>query len=123
MTDTPLTYRHNKRGTTYTFIGEAELQAGQPVLEPTLMTVYRCIKTGKLWVRPAWEFNDGRFELLKTFAQPAPPSDVVEVVAAAIDKAILVNSVNPQGVEKVRINVARAAIEAITRLGVIKEPT
>jgi len=64
-----LRYRHVKRGTVYTVIGEAELQVAvcNPV-EGDLLTIYRG-DDGKLWARFRDEFLDGRFEPV---AHPAP---------------------------------------------------
>lgn len=65
--------RHVKRGTEYEVLGEAEAQVstgpwlGGPrghnrlVGDGTMLTVYRCLKTGKLWCRFTDEFRDGRF--------------------------------------------------------------
>lgn len=64
--------RHLKRGSTYEVIGDAEGQishsneelgrSGQRVVaEGTVLTVYKCDKTGKLFWRFPSEFNDGRF--------------------------------------------------------------
>ncbi len=58
-------YRHKKRGTTYTVVGMAEVQADEPLTDYEVVTVYRCIKTGRLWVRRKAEFEDGRFERLE----------------------------------------------------------
>lgn len=58
------THRHKKRGTTYTVIGTAELQAAGAVIENEDLVIYRCMETGKLWARPKTEFEDGRFEIL-----------------------------------------------------------
>jgi hypothetical protein len=55
-------WRHKKRGTVYTEVCMAELQAAtrQPE-EGELMIVYRG-EDGNVWVRAAGEFRDGRFE-------------------------------------------------------------
>ena len=57
------THRHTKRGTTYVIVGQALLQASEPVSENTILTVYRG-ENGDLWCRPIREFDDGRFEAL-----------------------------------------------------------
>lgn len=68
--------RHKKRGTTYEILGEAEAQISNPdtyegdltgpgaryLREGDSLVVYRCIETGKLWLRYPDEFADGRFE-------------------------------------------------------------
>ena len=58
-------YRHNKRGTTYTLIGEAQVQATNdaPLKDFETVVVYRG-EDGNLWVRRKAEFHDGRFEQL-----------------------------------------------------------
>lgn len=77
--------RHVKRGAEYEVLGEAEVQIatrctcpdgpGNGVLPNSaiirearpgyyagdLLTVYRCVETGKLWCRFTDEFRDGRF--------------------------------------------------------------
>lgn len=65
MTQTTRRWRHKKRGTIYTEVCRAELQAatGNPE-EGELMIVYRG-EDGNVWVRGAGEFNDGRFEEVK----------------------------------------------------------
>lgn len=55
-------YRHVKRGTTYTMVGTAEVQASEPLTEAELVQVYRSDQTGMLYVRRNSEFFDGRFE-------------------------------------------------------------
>ena len=65
-------YRHKKRGTLYTVLGEAELQTVRirPV-DGSILTIYRGAD-GKLWARSKEEFHDGRFEPLPA----APEKDV-----------------------------------------------
>lgn len=53
----PELYRHKKTGGIYEVICNAHIEA---TLE--LAVVYRNTVTGERWVRPAAEFNDGRFE-------------------------------------------------------------
>ena len=57
-------WRHKKRGTTYTVIGNGEVQADEPLTDYEVVTIYRCEQTGDLWVRRISEFMDGRFELV-----------------------------------------------------------
>lgn len=73
------TYRHVKRGSTYTVLGRAKMQIGYhqllgrcPLndvdkvcahLERISMVTYRAHEDDTLWVRPEEEFCDGRFEL------------------------------------------------------------
>ena len=54
-------YRHKKRGTTYTVMGRATLQAEGP-LDNTKVVIYQSNIDGSMWVRPEAEFFDGRFE-------------------------------------------------------------
>jgi len=62
--------RHKVRGTTYDVLGEGEAQVSigvnnsRRLVEGDTMTVYRCVETGKLWLRFPDEFDDGRFEVL-----------------------------------------------------------
>jgi len=60
-------WRHKKRGSTYDVIGEAKIQADEPLTDYEVAVVYRCRETGDLWIRRKSEFYDGRFE-------PAPPA-------------------------------------------------
>ena len=62
------THRHKKRGTTYVIVGQALLQASEPVSENTILTVYRG-ENGELWCRPIREFDDGRFEAVAALAK------------------------------------------------------
>lgn len=61
-------WRHKKRGTVYEIIAsDAALQcSGVPEFEEMFdgddWTVYRNVKTGAVYVRPTFEFTDGRFE-------------------------------------------------------------
>lgn len=66
--------RHKKRGSTYEVLGEAELQisvklpqdhGGRLAEEGDRITVYRG-EDGRLWARFTDEFEDGRFEEIKS---------------------------------------------------------
>lgn len=57
-------WRHKKRGSEYELVGMAEVQVLNLIQEGDLVAVYRA-KDGKLWVRPEYEFFDGRFEKIK----------------------------------------------------------
>lgn len=56
-------YRHKVRGTTYRILYEAA-KASSTIqeLDDTTMVVYQGEADGLVWVRPAAEFFDGRFE-------------------------------------------------------------
>lgn len=62
------THRHKKRGSTYRVIAEGRLQVDAD-LDNEKVVVYRG-EDGQVWVRPTYEFNDGRFEALP--AAPLP---------------------------------------------------
>ena len=56
-------YRHKVRGTTYRVLYEAA-KASSVIhpLDGMTMVVYQAEHDGLIWVRPALEFFDGRFE-------------------------------------------------------------
>ena len=58
-------YRHKKRGSTYQVIGIGDLQSSIPIEEGTKLVLYKCEEDDRIWVRPAIEFFDGRFEKLE----------------------------------------------------------
>jgi hypothetical protein len=65
--------RHVKRRTEYEVLGEAEAQSSNGVrhfVDGRNVTVYQCLKTGKLWVRFTDEFRDGRFETIASAPSP-----------------------------------------------------
>lgn len=53
-------WRHLKRGSTYVEIGRGEVQSSKPIAEGETLVAYRA-HDGRLWFRPASEFDDGRF--------------------------------------------------------------
>jgi hypothetical protein len=61
--DAGISFRHRARGTSYTVLGRAVLQANEPVSDEQELVVYAGAD-GRLWVRPVGEFYDGRFEKL-----------------------------------------------------------
>ena len=56
------TYRHKKRGTTYTVMGLATMQIDGSPLDMEKAVIYQSNFDGSMWVRPLAEFEDGRFE-------------------------------------------------------------
>ena len=74
--------QHVKRGTTYTVVGEFELQSHRPVYEEDILTAYRSEANGKGWCRPTEQFRDGRFV---TLTEPRPPTDDASKLAMAVE--------------------------------------
>jgi hypothetical protein len=65
-------YRHKVRGTTYRILFEAAKASSIiAALDDMTMVIYQGEADGLVWVRPAVEFFDGRFEKL---AEPPAPS-------------------------------------------------
>lgn len=78
-------FRHKKRGTTYRLIGYAQVKCATPLTEYEVVAVYRA-ETGPiddehgLWVRRKADFEDGRFEEIRSQppkARAAMPSDAL----------------------------------------------
>jgi len=59
------TYRHKKRGSTYTVLSHAVLQVTRHLRDNEPMVVYRGKEDRRLWVRSVDEFHDGRFEKIE----------------------------------------------------------
>lgn len=57
-------YKHKKRGTSYTIVGDARVQCETPLQDDETVYVYRDVKDGTMSVRRPSEFHDGRFEEL-----------------------------------------------------------
>ena len=61
----PRRWRHVKRGTTYRVLFEAaKASSVMAEIDDMTMVVYQGEADGLVWVRPAMEFFDGRFEAL-----------------------------------------------------------
>lgn len=57
----PDRYRHLKRGSTYSLVGDGRVQTEVPLRDMDEVVIYRSEEDGTLWVRPPTEFHDGRF--------------------------------------------------------------
>jgi hypothetical protein len=56
-------WRHVKRGTIYVEIGTGCLQTAESEkLDDQQVVIYQAETGGQTWVRPTYEFMDGRFE-------------------------------------------------------------
>jgi len=74
-------YRHKKRGTIYDIIGGGAAQASKaPIQDCDPVIVYQSIDNDQIYVRPAGEFYDGRFEELTR-------EQVEEIVKEEFNKA------------------------------------
>lgn len=60
-----MTHRHVKRGTLYRLIGKGRAQTDTPLEDYAEVAIYRGAE-GDLWARPVTEFEDGRFEAVRT---------------------------------------------------------
>lgn len=78
-------WRHVKRGSEYDLLGIAQVQASTPIVEPQMVAVYRSVREGELWVRPADEFTDGRFEPVIE-DPPAPAASVPAESVKALER-------------------------------------
>jgi hypothetical protein len=62
-TDRRTRWRHVKRGTIYVEIGTGCLQTAESEkLDDQQVIIYQAETGGQTWVRPTYEFMDGRFE-------------------------------------------------------------
>ncbi|HRY03859.1 MAG TPA: hypothetical protein P5256_12065 [Beijerinckiaceae bacterium] len=64
-TQLPRLFQHNKRGSLYAIVAEAELQTTAPVPEGARLIVYVGLD-GRIWARPAEEFHDGRYASIQS---------------------------------------------------------
>lgn len=56
--------QHIKRGSTYRVIGRGNVQTAKPLTDFDEVVIYQSEDDGRIWVRRAIEFNEGRFTLL-----------------------------------------------------------
>lgn len=59
-------YRHKKRGTEYRIVDIVKMQSSDYAhLDNADVVIYQALEGGTWWVRPAYEFFDGRFETIE----------------------------------------------------------
>lgn len=67
LSPAPRRWRHIKRQTTYRVLFEAaKMSSTNDALDDMTLVVYQGEADGLVWVRPAREFFDGRFEALSS---------------------------------------------------------
>lgn len=52
---------HKKRGTVYDIVGYGTIQCDRPIADYDCVCIYQDPFSGKYWVRPQAEMDDGRF--------------------------------------------------------------
>lgn len=58
-----MVWRHKKTQGLYDVIGSARMQTNDcPALDMEVVVVYKSRQDNSVWVRPYYEFHDGRFE-------------------------------------------------------------
>lgn len=78
-------YRHHKHPEdTYEIIGQARVQAREPLVDMEVVTVY-IGKEGDLWVRRKTEFEDGRFSRVEPY-EPSISNGGTDLTQAQLNK-------------------------------------
>lgn len=88
--------RHLKRGSEYSVVAHGRLQVDGD-LDNEKVTVYRG-DDGQVWVRPDYEFNDGRFEDIGPAASPSPAPDSTRVDANETSRSIAIGMAMAAGI-------------------------